>query len=107
MARQVGHVLAEQQHLARGGGEYSGDQIEQRRLAGAVWTDDGFAVAGHDLERDVAHGAQAAEALRKALQLECWLAAARARIGVHVGPPHRSSVKRPGLPTRSPGQLLR
>ena len=85
MARPLGHVLAEQHDLSGGGRENSGDQIEQGRLAGAVRSDDGLAVAGHDLERDVAHGAQAAEALRECPELENRLAAGRVRVGVHLG----------------------
>jgi len=85
MARPLGHVLTKQHDLSGGRRENSGDQIEQGRLAGAVRSDDGLAIAGHDLERDVAHGAQAAEALRECPELENGLAAVRVRVGVHLG----------------------
>jgi hypothetical protein len=84
MARPFGHVLAEQQHLPGRRWENSGDEIEQRGLAGAVRADDGLAVARHDLERDVAHGVQAAEALGQALELEDRLAAAGLRVRAHA-----------------------
>src|SRR5262249_33766691 len=45
-----GDVLTEQENLT---GRYwidAGDQVEQGRLAGAIRTDDGLAVAGHDAE---------------------------------------------------------
>ena len=70
VARPVGDVLAEQQHLSGGHRIDAGDQIEQRGLAGAVRADDGLAVARHDAQRDVARGLQAAEALAQALELE-------------------------------------
>src|SRR5215470_12879999 len=84
MARPPGHVSAEQHDVPGGGREDSRDQIEQSGLAGAVRSDDGLAVTGHDLERDVAHGAQAAEALRERPELENRLAAVRVRVGAHL-----------------------
>ena len=83
VARPAGDVLAEQEHLSGRGGKDSGDQIEQRGLAGAVRSDDGLAVARHDLERDVAHGVQAAEALRQTLELQNGVTV-RARVPVHA-----------------------
>src|SRR5262249_54068482 len=101
MARPLGHVLTEQHDLSGGGRKNSGDQIEQRRLAGAVRSDDRLAVAGHDLERDVAHGAQAAEALRERPELENRLAAVRVRVGIHLGFPAIAS-ERTGAPATEP-----
>ena len=44
------------------GGDVAGDDVEQGRLAGAVRAEDGAALAVSDVEIDVAHGMQAAEA---------------------------------------------
>src|SRR5262245_39722133 len=84
MAGPTRHILAEQQNLARRRREYPGYQIEQRRLAGAVRTDDGLAVARHDLERDVAHGAQSAKALGEPIELEDALSAICRRVRSHA-----------------------
>src|SRR4029077_7571039 len=78
------YVLPEQQHLPRRGRKNSGDEIEQRCLAGAVRADDGLSVSRHDLERDVAYGMEAAETFGKPVQLEHGLAALRWRVLVHA-----------------------
>src|SRR5262249_52950225 len=70
VAWPCGDILAEQQDLSRGGGENAGDDVEQRRLAGAVRADDGLAVAGEDLQVDPAHRLQPAAALRQMPELE-------------------------------------
>ncbi len=59
---QMGHVLP--RHLDRPGGrrEVARDEVEERRLAGAVRAEDGTALAVRDVEIDVAHGLNAAEA---------------------------------------------
>ena len=96
-------VVAEQQHLPDARRKYSGDQVEQRGLAGAVRPDDGLAVAGHDLERDAAHGVKAAEALGQPLQFEDGRLAVGCRVGAHVrflGVMEEG----PGLRMRSPGR---
>jgi hypothetical protein len=84
MAGPTRHILAEQQHLARRRREYPGYQIEQRRLAGAVRADNRLAVARHDLERDVAHGAQAAEALGQPVELKDASSAVCRRVRSHA-----------------------
>ena len=84
MAGPGGDVLPEQQHLPRRGREDPGDQVEQRRLAGAVGTDDRLAFAGHDRKRDAAHGAQPAKALRQVSELEYRPAAIAAPVAAHA-----------------------
>ena len=51
-------------HLDRSGRglEVARDEVEQRRLPGAVRPEDGTALAVRDVEIDVAHGLNAAEA---------------------------------------------
>ena len=44
------------------GGKVAADDVEERRLAGAVRAEDRAPLAGGDLEVDLAHGVQAAEA---------------------------------------------
>jgi hypothetical protein len=70
MTGPFGHILAEQQHLP---GRYridTRDEVEQRRLAGAIRADDGLAVAGPDRERDIARGLQAASAFAQSHEIE-------------------------------------
>ena len=55
---------------ARGRREQTADQIEERRLAGAVRTDDRAQFAGLDGQRHVVDGDKAAKALRCALDLK-------------------------------------
>ena len=55
------------------------DQIEQRRLAGAVRADDGEALASTDVERDAADDRRRAEALLDAAQLQRGSAESRSR----------------------------
>ena len=45
-----------------GRGEVAADDVEERRLAGAVRAEDRATLAGGDVEVDVANGVQAAEA---------------------------------------------
>ena len=61
VGRHLGHVLAEEAHAAGGRREVAGDDVEQRRLAGAVGAEHGPALAGRHRERDVVDGAQRAE----------------------------------------------
>ena len=63
-------VAAVEQDRARGRREEAADQIEERRLAGAVGADHGAQLARLDGERDVVDGDQAAEALRDVVDLE-------------------------------------
>src|SRR5665213_2450847 len=61
--RQARELLTEQRHRAAIGAQLAGDQVEQRRLAGAVGTDDEAALARRDGEIDAARDAEAAERL--------------------------------------------
>src|SRR5437773_1244782 len=60
-ARDAGDVAVEQAHRTAIGPDFAGDQVEQRRLAGAVRADDQAALAGLDGEIDAGGDAQAAE----------------------------------------------
>ena len=63
-------VLAEELDGAGRRGEVAGDDVEERGLAGAVRAEDGPTLAVSDVEVDVAHGEQTAEALADSLQAE-------------------------------------
>src|SRR5207247_4264364 len=62
--------LAVEVHVAAGRLELSGEQIEQRRFAGAVRADDADNLARRHVERHVVDGRQTAEALRHAAHAE-------------------------------------
>src|SRR5258708_39592173 len=64
-ARGVGDVLSEQRDRSRVGCEFSGDQIEQRGLAGPIGTDDETPLAGLDRKVDALGDAKAAERFRQ------------------------------------------
>src|ERR1700704_143450 len=64
-ARGPRDVAAEQPDRSAVGRKLAGDEIEQRRLAGAIWTDDQPPLAGLHGKRDIAADAQAAERLAK------------------------------------------
>ena len=70
VGRHLGDVLAEEAHAARGRREIAGDDVEQRRLAGAIGADHRPPLARRHRERDVLDGAQRAECPRDALELE-------------------------------------
>ena len=70
VGRHLGDVLAEEAHAARGRREVAGDDVEQRRLAGAIGPDHRPPLARRHRERDVLDGAQRAECPRDALELE-------------------------------------
>ncbi len=59
-------------HLAGGGGEGAGDELQQRRLSGAVDTDDADHLPPRDLERDVAQRPELAEVLRPPNWSDCF-----------------------------------
>ena len=61
--RQAVDALAAEQHGAGVGRELAVDEVEARRLAGAVRADQRDQLAGGDGERHVAHGVDAAERL--------------------------------------------
>src|SRR3569832_2112562 len=65
-ARHAGDIAAEQVDRAGIGREIAGDEVELRRLAGAVGTDDEPPRAGLDIEIDVAGDVEAAERLAQA-----------------------------------------
>ena len=58
-----GDVVAVEEDRPRGRLENAGEQVDQRRLAGAVRSDQGVARAAREVERDVVGRRQAAEAL--------------------------------------------
>ena len=58
---QRSDVAAEQLDGARADREVAADEVEERRLAGPVRAEDRAALAGRDVEVDVAHGMEAAE----------------------------------------------
>src|SRR3569623_1268229 len=60
---QARDQIAIQLHLARGRRDVAADQVERRRLAGAVRADDGVALALGDAEVEVPDDADIAEAL--------------------------------------------
>src|ERR1700677_4289340 len=53
IGRKERHVFAEEANRSRGRGKVAGDAVEQRRLAGAVRTEDSAPLAGPNGERDV------------------------------------------------------
>ena len=78
--RQAVDRAAVQRDRARGDGKPPADQVEQRRLAGAVRADHGVALAARDVEVDAADDLGAAEAL-------VHVAAARCAGGLTASPP--------------------
>ena len=62
-------VVAVERDRPRGRLEHAGEQVDQRRLAGAVRADQGVARAALDAERDVVGRRQAAEALDQRARL--------------------------------------
>src|SRR6185436_13246478 len=68
--RESGDVAAFQYHRARVGTEVAGDQVEQRRLAGAVGPDDGGDLAPGHAYTGVVDGHEAVEGLAHAAHLE-------------------------------------
>src|SRR5207248_11748323 len=69
-AGDAGDVAAEQVHRAAVGLQLAGDQVEQRRLAGAVRADDQPPLAGLDAEPDPGGDAQPAKRLFEAADFE-------------------------------------
>ena len=67
---QAGDVVAVEEDPAGVERLEAGDQVEQRRLAGAVRTDDAEDLALVDVEGDVGVGGQAAVALGDAFDVE-------------------------------------
>ena len=65
--------LALEEELPGVGAVDAGDRLDQRRLAGAVVTDEGGDLARVDLEVDVVQHLDGAEALVDSTQLEQWL----------------------------------
>ena len=70
MDRKAGDILAREDHLARVRLQHAGDQVEQRRLAGAVRADDGANLAGLELHVDRVDGDERAEAPCQPLALK-------------------------------------
>ncbi len=69
--RQCGDVIAIQQDTPRGRCETAGDQVDERRLAGTVRTDQGVACARFQAEVDVVCNDQRAEPLVQAGGFQC------------------------------------
>ena len=70
--RQRGDVITVEDDRALRGRQHARDQVEQRRLAGAVRADEADDFATPDRDRDVAVRNQAAEALPDAAGFEEW-----------------------------------
>src|SRR5205085_7182654 len=70
MRRGAEQALAVERDLARVRPVEPGDQVEERRLAGAVRADQPADLAALDAERDVVDGDDAAEAPRHVLERE-------------------------------------
>ena len=70
LGRQAADVLASKKDLPGVVSEIAGDQVEERRLAGAVGADDRAQVALGDGQVHAAHGLDAAEMLAQADGLE-------------------------------------
>ena len=70
VGRERGDVASLEPDRARGRREQAADQVEERRLAGAVRADDRAQFAGLDGQRHVVDGDQAAKALRCARRPE-------------------------------------
>src|SRR5439155_22887508 len=68
--RHVGDILAVEPDRALRRRQHAGDEIEQRRLAGAVGADQTDDLAAADRDRDVAVGDEAAEPLPDATSFE-------------------------------------
>ena len=74
MRRLTGDFAPVESHLARARFEPASDQVEERRFAGSVRSDDGVAVTLSDFQAHVVDGAQAAEALAEVFESEQHLA---------------------------------
>src|ERR1700730_5113452 len=59
--RRVGDVVAEELHGSARGRDVTGDNVEERRLAGTVRPQDRAALSGEDVEIHVAHRVEAAK----------------------------------------------
>jgi hypothetical protein len=67
VGRKAGDVAAAQQDPAAGRRHLAGEEVDERRLAGAVRPDDGVDLARLECERDVVDRGEALEALRERL----------------------------------------
>src|SRR5918999_4291768 len=65
-----GNVFAAEEDLAGIGAQHAGHQVHERRLAGAVWPDEGIAHARRQLEVDVVRDDQRAEVLVQVFRRE-------------------------------------
>src|SRR5690606_25165432 len=102
-------ILAVEQDIALAQGEAAGDQVEQRRLAGAVRSDDGVALALGDVQGDAADDRRDAEILvdvpeRKrghrtspAVSAPAGGCAASAKASASLGPQRRPSRMAPPI----------
>src|SRR5207248_3105052 len=70
LRRQADQVAALERHGALVGPQMAGDEIEERRLAGAIGTDDGVVLACFQLEGDVARGDEAGKRLPQPVDME-------------------------------------
>jgi hypothetical protein len=65
VARPARHIPPKEDDFSIRRRKNPGNQVEERGLAGAVWADDGFSFSGKNLQRDLAHRGEAAEAFRQ------------------------------------------
>jgi hypothetical protein len=64
VSREAGDIAAAEIDFARSCREEAGDQVEERRFAGAVGADDGVELPARQRQGQVVDGGQAAEPLR-------------------------------------------
>ena len=99
-----GYVVAGKAHTARRRLDDAGDEVEQRRLAGAVGSDDGAHLAVGNLHADVVHGNERAVTLRQTVDLEQW---ARGCTGIAAGCAQFQPWREPSVPPPARARLTR
>src|SRR5215475_5749334 len=92
-ARYVRNILPEQLYRSGIRSEFSGDQVEQGRLAGAVGADDQAPFAGRDIKINLAGDAETAEGFAQAGDRQCAHDLASAPLATTPAP-----ASRPRLP---------
>ena len=70
MRRKARNVLAAETHLPGGCRQRTGDDVEERRLAGAVWTDNGVQLVRFQAHVDIVECPEATEMFRQAVNFQ-------------------------------------
>src|SRR5690606_34962626 len=108
--RKAGNPRSPQSDLARSRREHAGDDVEQRRLAGAVRADEGVPLARRDRQVDVIHYPQFAEGLADTYELEhgfsCHCSSAPTSCGSGSSAV-RSASARSSTPSHAPRSMRR